>query len=73
MPRYVIERDIPGAGRLSERELQAISRKALDVMRQLGPDIQWVHTYVGNDRTYCVYYAKYETIVREHARLSESR
>lgn len=69
MPRYIIERDIPNAGRLSEGELQAISRKSCDVLGDLGPDIQWQQSYVTDDKVYCVYIAPNEERVREHANL----
>jgi cell division inhibitor SulA len=68
MPRYVIEREIPGAGNLSPQELQAISQKSCGVLRQLGPQIQWVHSYVTGDKVYCVYIAPNEEMIREHAR-----
>jgi Protein of unknown function (DUF4242) len=68
MPKYVIEREIPGAGKLSAQELQAISQKSCDVLRELGPQIQWVHSYVTPDRIYCIYIAPDEETVREHAR-----
>jgi hypothetical protein len=68
MPKYVIERDIPGAGKLSPQELQGISEKSCQVLRGLGPQIQWVHSYVTGDRIYCVYIAPNEEMVREHAR-----
>jgi Nickel responsive protein SCO4226-like len=68
MPKYVIEREIPGAGKLSAQELQAISQKSCDVLRELGPQIQWLHSYVTPDRIYCVYIAPDEATVREHAR-----
>ena len=68
MPRYLIERDLAGAGRLSASELQAISRKSCDVLQALGPDIQWVQSYVTDDRIYCVYIAPDADIIREHAR-----
>lgn len=71
MPRYVIERDIPGAGRLSGDELHAISNKSCDVLRGLGSGIQWDHSYVADDKIYCVYVAENEDLVREHARLGE--
>jgi hypothetical protein len=67
MPKYIIERDIPGAGRLSPHELQAISRKSCAVLQQMGPQIQWVHSYVTGDKVYCVYIAPDEQTVREHA------
>ena len=68
MPRYVIEREIPGAGKLSPQELQAISQKSCSVLDQLGPKIQWVQSFVTGDKIYCVYIAPAEAMVREHAR-----
>ena len=68
MPRYVIEREIPGAGRLSPQELQAIAQKSCSVLDQLGPKIQWVQSFVTGDKIYCVYIAPDEEMVREHAR-----
>jgi len=67
MPKYVIEREIPGAGKLSPKELQAISQKSCGVLRQMGPQIQWVHSYVTDDKVYCVYVAPNEEAVRQHA------
>ena len=67
MPRYVIEREIPGAGDLSAAELQGISQKSCDVLREMGPRIQWQHSYVTGDKIYCVYIAPDEDAVREHA------
>lgn len=71
MPRYVIERDIPGAGRLSADELQAISKRSWDVLEAMGPGIQWDHSYIANDRVYCVYIAQNEELLREHSRRAE--
>ncbi|MBX7166954.1 MAG: DUF4242 domain-containing protein [Pirellulales bacterium] len=68
MPKYVIERDIPGAGKLSPAELQAISQKSCSVLRQLGPQIQWVQSYVTDDKVYCVYIAPSQDLVERHAR-----
>lgn len=68
MPKYVIERDIPGAGKLSPQELQAISQKSCAVLSKLGPQIQWVQSYVTEDKVYCVYVAPNSEVVREHAR-----
>ncbi len=68
MPKYVIEREIPGAGKLSEQELQAISQKSCSVLLQMGPQIQWVQSYVTGDKIYCVYIAPNEQMVREHAK-----
>jgi hypothetical protein len=67
MPKYVIEREIPGAGKLSGQELQAISQKSCGVLRQMGPQIQWLHSYVTGDKIYCVYVAPNEEMIREHA------
>jgi len=67
MPKYVIEREIPGAGKLSAEELKAISQKSCGILQKLGPQIQWVHSYVADDKIYCVYNAPNEEIVREHA------
>ena len=71
MPKYVIEREIPGAGKLTTEELRAISQKSCAVLQEMGPTIQWVQSYVSNDKIYCVYIAPDEAMVREHARLGE--
>jgi hypothetical protein len=68
MPKYVIEREIPGAGALSAEQLQGISRKSCGVLRNLGPQIQWLESYVTADKIYCVYIAPDEATVREHAK-----
>lgn len=68
MPKYVIEREIPGAGSLSQQELHAISQKSCDVLRKLGPEVQWVHSYVTGNKIYCIYIAPNEDLVREHAK-----
>ena len=68
MPKFVIERDIPGAGKLSPQELQAISQKSCGVLKGMGPQVQWVQSYVTDDKVYCVYLAPDEEAVREHAR-----
>jgi len=67
MPKYVIERNIPGAGNLKPEELQAISQKSCGVLSSMGPHIQWVHSYVTADKIYCVYIAPDEATVRDHA------
>ncbi|HEX8734317.1 MAG TPA: DUF4242 domain-containing protein, partial [Pyrinomonadaceae bacterium] len=67
MPKYVIERELPGAGKLSAPELQAISQKSCGVLGNLGPSIQWLQSYVTDDKIYCVYIAPNEELVREHA------
>lgn len=68
MPKYVIEREIPGAGALTPAELKAISQKSCGVLREMGSEIQWVQSYVTGDKIYCVYIAPNEDMVREHAR-----
>ena len=67
MPKYVIERSIPGAGNLKPEQLHAISQKSCGVLSDMGPKIQWLHSYVTADKIYCVYIAPDETTVREHA------
>jgi hypothetical protein len=67
MPKYIIERELPGAGKLSAQELQAISQKSCGVLQKMGPQIQWVQSYVVDDKIYCVYIAPNEQMVREHA------
>ena len=69
MPRYVIERDIPGAGKLSAAELKGISQTSCGVLQKLGPSIQWVQSFVTDDKVYCEYIAPNEAMVREHAKL----
>ena len=67
MPKYVIEREIAGAGKLPKQKLQAISQKSCSVLRELGPQIQWIQSYVTDDKIYCVYIAPDEAAVRAHA------
>ena len=67
MPEFVIERDIPGLGQMTEEQLREISIRSLDVLKGIGPQIQWLHSYVTDDRLYCVYLAPDEAVVREHA------
>ena len=67
MPKYIIEREIPGAGNLSAEELQGISQKSCSVLNQMGPQIQWVQSYVTGDKVYCVYIAPNEEMIKEHA------
>lgn len=68
MPKFVIEREIPGAGALSAQQVQAIAEKSCSVLRNLGPQIQWLQSYVTDNKIYCVYIAPNEELVREHAR-----
>ena len=69
MPKFVIEREIPGVGKFSPDELQAVSQKSCSVLRELGPQVQWLHSHVTEDKIYCVYVAPNEEAVREHARM----
>ncbi|MEO7104340.1 MAG: DUF4242 domain-containing protein [Gemmatimonadaceae bacterium] len=68
MPKYLIEREIPGAGKLSPQELRGISQTSCGVLSEMGPQIQWVQSYVTGDKIYCIYIAPNEDMVREHAR-----
>jgi len=68
MPKYVIERDLPGAGKLSKADLKGVSQKSCSVLEKLGPKIQWLHSYVTDDKIYCVYQAESEALIREHAK-----
>jgi|SRR5690606_27295075 len=68
MPQFVIERDMPGAGKLTHAELDTVSRKSLEVLEGLGPEIQWIHSFVTDDKIYCIYFSPDETLIREHAR-----
>jgi hypothetical protein len=67
MPKYVIERELPGAGGLAAAQLQGISQTSCSVLSELGPQIQWLHSYVTGDKIYCVYIAPNEEIIRQHA------
>jgi len=68
MPKYLIEREIPGAGKLSSQDLQGVSQKSCGVLKEMGPQIQWVQSYVTGDKVYCVYIAPNEEMIREHAK-----
>jgi hypothetical protein len=68
MHTYIIERNIPGAGSLSKQQLRDISKKSNGVLKDMGPDIQWVDSYVTGDKVYCIYKAKNEDLIREHAK-----
>jgi len=68
MPKYVIERDLPGAGKLTSDQLRGVSQKSCSVLNKLGPDIQWIHSYVTADKIYCIYRAPSEALIREHAK-----
>jgi hypothetical protein len=71
MPKFVIERELPGAGKLSPEQLQAISNKSCDILKEMGPRIQWVHSYVADDKIYCVYIAPDEKMLYDHAQKGE--
>jgi len=68
MPKFVIEREVPGAGDLSEAQLREISQKSVKVLREMGPEIQWLHSYVTGDKVYCIYLAPDVATIMEHAR-----
>jgi hypothetical protein len=68
MPQFVIEREIPGAGSLSEAQIREVSLRSLEALDEIGPQIQWLHSYVTEDKVYCVYLAPDEDTIREHAR-----
>jgi hypothetical protein len=68
MPQFVIERDMPGAGALSEEQVREVSLRSLQTLQEMGPQIQWLHSYVTEDKLYCVYLAPDEDNIREHAR-----
>jgi hypothetical protein len=69
MPKFVIERNIPGAGKLTPEQLNGISQKSCSVIREIGPQVQWVESFVTDDKIYCIYIADSEATVREHAKL----
>lgn len=68
MPKFVIEREVPGAGNLSEAELRELSRKSLSVLNEMGPKIRWLHSYVTGDKVYCIYISPDELTIQEHAK-----
>ena len=68
MPKFVIEREVAGAGNLTDAQLREISQKSVSVLKELGPEIQWLHSYVTGDKVYCVYLASDEAIIQEHAK-----
>jgi len=68
MPKFVIERDVPGAGNLTETQLRELSQKSVSVLQAMGPEIQWLHSYVTGDKVYCVYLAPNEALIQEHAK-----
>ena len=68
MPQFVIEREIPGAGNMSDEDLRAVAAKSMGILKEMGPKIKWLHSYVTGDKLYCVYLAPDEDTIREHAR-----
>lgn len=68
MPKYVIERELPGAGQLSQSELQGVAQTSCNVLRSMGPEIQWIQSYVTGDKIFCIYIAPNEEMIREHAK-----
>ena len=68
MPKFVVEREIPGAGNLTDAQLREVSQKSVQVLKGLGPEIQWLHSYITGDKVYCVYLAADKAIIQEHAR-----
>lgn len=68
MPKYVIERELPGAGKLSSVQLKEVAQKSCNVLMKMGPDIQWLHSYVTDNTIYCVYIAQNENLIRQHAK-----
>ena len=70
MPKFVIERDIPGAGNLTDEELRDGSLQSLAILRELGPGIEWLHSFVTENKVYCIYYAPDESLIREHGKLT---
>jgi hypothetical protein len=68
MPNYVIEREIPGASKMTEEQVKEVALKSLGVLQDLGPKIQWLHSYVTDDKVYCIYWAPNEEIIKEHAK-----
>ncbi len=71
MPKFIIERNIPGAGKLDQQQLAAITQTSCNVIKSIGPQIQWIESYVTDDKVYCVYIAPDEATIREHARLGQ--
>jgi len=69
MPKFVIEREIPGAGKMTSEQLKGVSQASCAVLRKMGPEVQWMHSYVTDDKFYCIYFAPNEEAVREHAKI----
>jgi hypothetical protein len=70
MPKFIVERDMPNVGTLSDSDFQVAARQSCDVLRTMGPEVQWIHSYVTGDKIYCVYHAADESLIRAHAERS---
>lgn len=70
MPKFIIERSVPGASKLTEADIREGSLKSLEVLRQLGPEIQWIHSFVTDDKIYCIYFSPDEALIKSHAQLT---
>ena len=70
MPKFVIERNLPGASKMTDVEIRESSLKSLEALRQLGPEIQWIHSFVCDDKIYCIYFSPDETLIQQHGRLA---
>ena len=70
MPKFVIERNLPGASKMTDAEIRASSLKSLEALRQLGPEIQWIHSFVCDDKIYCIYFSPDERLIQQHGRLT---
>jgi len=70
MPKFVIERELPGASKLTEAEIRESSLRSLEALRQMGPEVRWLHSFVTDDKIYCIYYAPDEAAIREHGRMA---
>ncbi|NOR57422.1 MAG: DUF4242 domain-containing protein [Sulfurimonas sp.] len=68
MPKYIIERNLPGIGNISTEDLKSAARTSCDILRKMGPEIQWLHSYVANDTMYCIYIAPNENVIKQHAK-----
>ena len=70
MPKFIIERNLPGASKMTDAELREASLKSLDALRKLGPEIQWIHSFITDDKIYCIYFSPDERLIREHGELA---
>ena len=69
MPKFIIERNVPGASQLTDAEIREVSLRSLEALRKLGPEIQWIHSFICDDKIYCIYFSPDETLIREHGRM----